>query len=67
MAILLRFVFWLLCAASVGWLWRQGWVGGTGALVALAFGTALTLWRFGPVRRKRSALRCVQMGKQPVA
>lgn len=67
MATLLRLVLWMLWAAGIGWLWREGSVGASGALAALALGTALAAWRAGPARRKRSELRYVRMGKLPVA
>jgi len=42
-------------------------LGLSGALVALAAGCALAAWHVGPPRRRRSELRYVEMGKQPVA
>jgi hypothetical protein len=67
MALLLRWVLWLTWAACVGWSWRTGALGPSGALVALALACALAAWRAGPPRRRRSALRYIEMGKQPVA
>ena len=67
MALLLRWVSWLAWAAVVLWSWRAGMLAPSGALVALAVACALSAWRAGPPRRRRSALRYVEMGKQPVA
>lgn len=67
MATLVRIVLWLVWAIGIGWLWHEGMLGAASALAALAAGSALAVWRGVPVRRKRSELRYVQMGKQPVA
>jgi len=67
MALLVRWVLWLAWAAGVFWTWRTGVLGLSGALVALAAGCALAAWHVGPPRRRRSELRYVEMGKQPVA
>ena len=67
MLTLVRIVAWMVCAVDLGWLWRDGSLGAGSALAALALGSALAVWRAGPARRKRSELRYVQMGKQPVA
>ncbi len=67
MATLLRIVLSIAWTAGIGWLWRDGALGTGSALLALALGLALSAWRFGPARRRRSELRYVQMAKQPVA
>jgi len=67
MALLFRWVLWLAWAVCVFWSWRTGVLGASGALVALAAACALGAWRAGSPRRKRSALRYIEMGKQPVA
>ena len=67
MATLVRIVLWMVLTVGIGWLWREGSLGAVSALTAFGLGCALTAWRIGPARRRRSELRYVQMAKQPVA
>ena len=60
----MRMVLWVAWLAAVSWVWHEGVLGGASALAA----SALSLVLFIPTthRRRRTALRYVEMGKQPV-
>lgn len=59
-----RGVLWMVWLAVVGWLWLGGALG-TGAALAAAV-LSLLLFVPGAVRRRRSGLQYVEMGKEPV-
>ena len=59
-----RGVLWMVWLAGVGWLWFGGSLG-TGAALAAAV-LSLLLFVPGAVRRRRSGLQYVEMGKEPV-
>ena len=61
----MRGVLWLVWLAGVGLLWEMDAIGAGGALVAGGLGLAMVVWPW-TARRRRSALRYVEMGKQPV-
>lgn len=60
-----RGVLWMVWLAGVGWLW----LGGSLGAVAASGAALLSLLVFllpGAVRRRRSGLQYVEMGKEPV-
>ncbi|VTU30541.1 MULTISPECIES: hypothetical protein [unclassified Variovorax] len=57
-------VIWL---AGVSWLWHAGVLGSAATLAAFALGFAALAWTSTWSRRRRSALRYIEMGKQPVS
>lgn len=61
----MRGVLLLVWLASVGLFWEMNAIGTGGALAASALGLAAAVWPW-TARRRRSALRYVEMGKQPV-
>jgi len=66
MTMWMRNVLWLSWLIVVGWLWRAGDLS-TGAALAAALLSLLLFVLPGLVhRRRRSDLRYVEMGKQPV-
>ena len=60
-----RGVLWIVWLAAVGWLWVGGSLG-TGAALAAAVLSLLLFVLPGAVRRRRSTLQYVEMGKAPV-
>jgi hypothetical protein len=61
---LMRGLLFLVWLAVVGGLFNAGAFGLVGAVVAGLLGVALVVWPWA--RRRRSALRYIEMGKQPV-
>jgi len=62
----MRGVLWLVWLAGVSWLWELGALGTLSALTAGALSLLLLAWPVSASRRRRSALRYVEMGKQPM-
>jgi len=60
-----RGVLWMVWMAGVGWLWRGGSLG-TGAALLAGVSSLLLFALPGAVRRRRSGLQYVEMGKEPV-
>jgi hypothetical protein len=60
-----RGVLWVVWLAAVGWLWAGGSLG-TGAALAAGVLSLLLFALPGAVRRRRSGLQYVEMGKEPV-
>ncbi|OUM00962.1 hypothetical protein [Variovorax sp. JS1663] len=60
----LRWVLWVVCLATVASLWLAGALG-TGAALATG-GGSLLLFVWPGHRRRRTALRYIEMGKQPI-
>jgi hypothetical protein len=63
----MRGVLWLVWLAGVSWLWAAGALGTGMALTMGALSLLLFLVPHGVGRRRRSALRYVEMVKQPVS
>jgi hypothetical protein len=66
MTTLMRGVLLVLWLGGVSWLWHAGMLGYAGALVSVALGVAVLAWPLASNRRRRSTLRYIEMGKQPV-
>lgn len=66
MTIWLRSVLWVVWLAGVGWFWHGGGLGTAAALVAALPSLGLFVLPGTVHRRRRSDLRYVEMGKQPV-
>jgi hypothetical protein len=66
MTTLMRWVLWVAWLAAVSWLWHTGALGTGSALTAFAASLLLFAWPGHSHRRRRSALRYIEMGKQPV-
>lgn len=61
-----RCLGWGMWVAASGWAWHVGWLGPVAAGLAGA-SSLLVWWGAGNnPRRRRSALRYVEMSKQPV-
>ena len=60
-----RWVLWMVWLAAVGWLWFAGSLG-TGTALAAVLPSPLLFLLPGAVRRRRSGLQYVEMGKEPV-
>jgi hypothetical protein len=67
MTTLIRGVLLVLWLAGVSWLWLAGALSPSAALLSLALGVALLAWPLASSRRRRSALRYIEMGKRPVS
>lgn len=66
MTTLMRGVLGLVWLAGVSWLWELGALGTGSALTVGALSLLLFVWPGSASRRRRSALRYVEMGKQPM-
>lgn len=65
MTTLTRGVLWMAWLAGIGWLWFAGSLG-TGAALAAILPSPLLFLLPVTVRRRRSGLQYVEMGKEPV-
>lgn len=65
MTTLMRGTLWVAWLVVVGWLWRLGVLGAAGATLGCLFSVVLLAWP-ATGRRRRSVLRYVEMGKQPL-
>lgn len=61
-----RWMLWMAWLAASLWLWRTGVLGTGGALVFAAASMLLFAFPGTVHRRRRSALRYIEMGKQPM-
>lgn len=66
MTTLMRGVLWAVWLIGVGWLWTHGDLGVGGALLIGAMSLLVFLWPHTAGRRRRTELRYVEMGKQPM-
>ncbi|RZL89795.1 MAG: hypothetical protein EOP82_18030 [Variovorax sp.] len=62
----MRMVLWVAWLVTVSWFWHGGVLGTASALAASALSLVLFVWPPATHRRRRTALRYVEMGKQPV-
>ena len=66
MANLTRWVMFVVWLAVVGWLWHAGTAGTSMAVAMSVLSLLVFAWPAHGHRRRRSALRYIEMGKQPV-
>jgi hypothetical protein len=62
----MRGMLWIVWLAVTGWLWHGGALGTVAALASAAVGLVVVALPAAAGRRRRSGLRYVEMGKQPV-
>ena len=62
----MRGMLWIVWLAVTGWLWHDGAFGAAAALALAAVGLVAVALPATASRRRRSGLRYVEMGKQPV-
>ncbi len=66
MTTLTRWVVWVAWLATVSLFWGANFFGAGTALALSAAGLALFAWPGHSHRRRRTALRYIEMGKQPM-
>ena len=62
----MRWVLLVAWLATVGWLWSAGALGIANSVILGLASLVLFAMPAAPARRRRSALRYIEMGKQPV-
>jgi hypothetical protein len=66
MTTFMRWMLWFAWLAASAWLWRAGVMGVGSALMVASASLLLFAFPASVHRRRRSALRYIEMGKQPV-
>jgi hypothetical protein len=62
---LVRILLWVAWLAGVGWFWHVGKLGTATSLALGALSLVVFAWPVSIARRRDSALRYVDMGKEP--
>ncbi len=62
----MRWMLWVVCLATVGWLWHVDALSAVPALATAAASFLLFAWPGHGQRKRRTALQYIEMGKQPI-